>query len=114
MVTRESEFDDYTRQRIFALMVAESRQCPKCRNFDTFVPLKDEENDKRWTQHGDERYGVRQMQCKACALSDLVEREAGRVSEAEPKPQPGQPSISDGRVFIVQPINPDEPETEVT
>ena len=115
MVTRESDFDDYARSEIFALMIVKARQCPRCQNFDTLVPLTDEVNDKHTTAHNGVTFGVRQLRCVACGLSDLVERDAARATRAQPEPSPGKPAPGDGRMFIVQPIDPDEPdESEVT
>lgn len=96
-------------------MAVESRQCPRCHNLDTLVPLTDEVNDALTTEHGGVTFGVRQLRCVACGLSDLVERDAARTARAEPEPMPGRPTSSDGRHFVVTPIDPDEPDrAEVT
>ncbi len=87
-------------------MAIEDRHCPRCGNLDTLVPLPDEENDERTTTLGDQVYAVKQFRCATCALSDLVEREAGRAARALPDPAPGEPAIGDGRVFVATPVDP--------
>jgi len=96
-------------------MIVKDRQCPRCRNFDTLVPLTDDDNDKKTTALGGVTFSVRQFRCVACGLSDLVERDAGRTTRAQPEPSPGKPAPSDGRMFAVAPMDPDDPdEAEVT
>jgi Zn ribbon nucleic-acid-binding protein len=87
-------------------MAVESRQCPRCQNFDTLVPLTDEENDAKTTKHGAQLFAVKQLRCVACGLSDLVERDFRRAHQNDPEPIPGKPSASDGHHFVVTPIDP--------
>ena len=79
-------------------MAVESRQCPRCHNFDTLVPLTDEDNDKKTTALDGVTFGVKQYRCVACGLSDLVQRDAARSARALGEPVPGKPTPSDGRM----------------
>lgn len=87
-------------------MSIESRECPRCHNLDTLVPLVDEDNDAKTTEHNGKTFGVRQLRCVACGLSDLVERDFTRAHQNDPEPLPGRPKQSDGHHFIVTPIDP--------
>lgn len=105
MVTKHSDFDDYTRSRIFALMAIEAKQCDRCGNYDTLVPLRDSENDERTTVHDGREFAVQQFRCITCALKELVEREARRAAKDEPEPGPGKPANDDGRMFMAIPTD---------
>lgn len=92
-------------------MVAESRQCPRCGCFDTLKPLDDLSNDAKWSSLDGQRFGVKQLRCVACGLSDLIERDVARLSREAPDPAPGEAVASDGRMFVAHPLSEpvDEP-----
>lgn len=93
-------------------MAAEARQCPRCKNFDSLVPVPDPVNDTKWTELEGRRFGVQQLRCVACGLSDLVERDVARVSRAAPEPRPGEAVAGDGRMFVSHPMTDDPIEQE--
>ena len=102
MVTREPEFDDYTRSRIFALMQWESRQCSTCGNVDSLVPLKNDERNVAWPDG--RTYVVEQFRCLACGAADLVRRDF-QEAHKDDKPVKGVAAAGDGRRFVARPVD---------
>lgn len=95
-------------------MAAEHRQCPRCKNFDSLKPLVDDTaGDAKWSEHDGQMFAVQQFRCEACGLSDLVERDF-RLAHEQVKPVPGRALPSDGRMFVVHPIDKPPTRQEVT
>ena len=103
MVTREPEFDDYTRARIMALMAWESKKCPNCGNYDSLVELTRDLRDVTWAMHGGRVFQVHQYRCLACGAADIVRRDFTERHKDD-KPIPGQYADGDGRMFIARPL----------
>ena len=107
VVSRESEWNDYTRSRVFALMAYEAQQCPACGNYDVLVPIPKAERRYRWDEHGGQMIEVVQYRCLACGAADVIKRD---WSERHAKDQTvtGHASASDGRVFMARPVSNEE------
>jgi hypothetical protein len=94
-VTRESEWDDYTRSRVMALIAYEALVCPDCGNFKTLVELPDAERKTTWDEHDGRRFVVTQYRCLACASVDAVKR-AWLEKHADDGKKPRPPDQGDG------------------
>lgn len=104
VVTREPEYDDFSRSQIFALMAWESRICPSCRNFDTLVPAG---KDERTAITPDGRvFEVQMHRCLACGVEELVRREWREVHKDD-RPSDTGALASDGLLFIARPEKED-------
>lgn len=107
VVDRKSEWNDYTRDRVYALMAYEAQQCPGCGNYDTLVPLDKDLKHVTWTQHDGRKIEVRQMRCVACGAADLVKRDAAERHKDD-KPATGRAAWADGRMFATRPLTDEE------
>lgn len=103
VVTREPEFDDYTRSRILALGVYEAVRCPNCGNWDALVPLKTATRHVTWDEHDGRKVEVAQFRCVFCGAADLIRRDWNAQHEKD-KPTTGQAAAGDGRMFVARPI----------
>lgn len=107
VVTRESEWDDYTRSRVLALAAYEGQQCPNCGNYMTLVDLPANLLHVRWAEHDNRKFAVGQYRCLACASADTVKR-SWSERHGDEKPQPGQAAAGDGLMFMARPIDDEE------
>lgn len=107
VVTKHSDFDDYTRSRIFALMAWEAGKCPSCGNYDSLVELPADKRHVTWAQHDGTVLEVLQYRCLPCASKELVQRDFAEKHKDD-KAAPGNFIEADGRVFIARPANETE------
>lgn len=105
-VTRESEWNAYTRSRAFALMAYEAQRCPKCSNYGTLVPVEEGLRYVRWDEHG-RRIEVAQYRCLTCASREAVQRAWAEKHEKD-KPEPGKAGPGDGLMFMATPTIDEE------
>jgi hypothetical protein len=105
-VTRESEYDDYTRSRVFALMAYESQQCPTCKSFGTLELVEEPPIPVRWDEYDGQRIEVRKFRCLACASSAAVRRFWAEKRDGK------KPTVliadDDGLMFSATPAFPEE------
>lgn len=100
VVTREPEWDDYTRAEALAGVYEAERRCPRGHDPDQMIELTSAERNVRWA--GEDRvFRTRMFRCLGCASIDLREREAART---DPKPVNGIYAESDGRRTIAEEI----------
>lgn len=104
VVEREPEYDDYTRSRVMALLAWEAGRCPKCRSYDSLVPLPKELRHVTWEEHNGRKVEVAQVLCVVCGAADLVQR-MWSERHAKDKPIPGQAAPADGRQFVAYPAD---------
>lgn len=101
-MTREPEFDDYTRARVLALMAWEAKRCPTCQNYDCLVPLGSDLRLVTWDNHGGRQYEVAQYRCLACGAADIIRRDWFTAHEKD-EAETGRFIPADGRMFIARP-----------
>lgn len=106
IVTRESEWNAYTRSRVYALLAYEGRKCPNCGNFDTLEPVSKDPIRVRWDDFG-RRIEVAQYRCITCASTAAVRR-AWIEEHENDKPVPGQAAPADGLMFMATPTTYEE------
>jgi hypothetical protein len=106
-VTRESEWDDYTRSRALALLAYESQQCPTCRSFGTLVPVSGPAFPVRWDEYDGKRFEVRKVRCLSCASSAAVQRWWSEQL-GDKKPISGEAAPGDGLMFTATPVSNEE------
>jgi predicted RNA-binding Zn-ribbon protein involved in translation (DUF1610 family) len=107
IVTRESDFDDYTRSRIFALMAWEAQKCPGCGNYDVLVEFKDDKRHYVWDEHQRQRVEVVQYRCLACGAADVIRRDWNE-KHSKDQTSTGYASPADGRLFMARPVDDEE------
>lgn len=107
-VTREPEFDDYTRSRVMALLAWEAGRCPKCGNYDTLVELRRDNRYVNWPQHGGRRFEVTAWRCTACGAADIVERDFTTKHAKDKPPAAGVFAPGDGRMYSARPITEED------
>ena len=105
VVTREPEFDDYTRSRILALAAWEARRCSTCGNYESLVPLKTDLRHVTWPDG--EVFAVDQYRCLACGSAEIIKRDAAKAHEKD-KAITGQFAWADGRMFVARPVVSDD------
>ena len=105
VVTREPEFDDYTRSRILALAAWEARRCSTCGNYESLVPLKTDLRHVTWPDG--EVFAVDQYRCLACGSAEIIKRDYQSDHEKD-KPTRGQFAAGDGRMFVARPVVSDD------
>ena len=104
VVAREPEYDELGQSEILALMAWESRCCPSCSNYDSFVPQGEAPQDVR-TPDG-RTFTVQLHRCLACGLEEMVRREWNDSQKHAPS-YPGAALASDGLIFIARPKKED-------
>lgn len=118
VVTREPEYDDYTRSRLLALDTWESDRCPTCGCYDVLVRVKTEskghrkvttDRNVRWAEHDNRAFRVEQFRCLACGAVAAVERDWNKDHENDP-PAKGRVAPGDGRIFLARPLDEDDEE----
>lgn len=102
VVTREPEWDDYTRSRVLALAAWEARRCSSCGNYESMVPLKSDLRHVTWPDG--QVFAVEQYRCLACGSADLIKRDWQTAHEKD-KPTTGQHAAGDGRMFVARPVD---------
>lgn len=107
IVTRESEWDDYTRSRVMALVAYESQLCPSCKSFGTLEPVDEPAFPVRWDKYDGRRIEVKKFRCLACASSSAVQRwwaEEQSKKQGDAKLPAGQVAPGDGLMFAATPL----------
>lgn len=102
-MTRQPEFDEYTRQEAIAAVLDDKRTCSGCGLTDQFVRVKGDDREVTW---GDGRVlYVEAHRCLGCMAIDLITRDFNRRTENK-KPTPGVYAPGDGirrRVHLSKP-----------
>lgn len=105
VVTREPEWDDYTRAEAIADLEVDRLRCSECGQEGTFEQVR--EADRFWTWLDGRRFLVQQFRCLACAAVDTIKRDIERENEGK-KPQPGVYQPTDGLRVVVKPYPVDQ------
>lgn len=100
IVTREPEWDDYTRAEAIADLDVDSFRCKECGVEEAFVPIP--QATRHWTWVDGRKFEVQQFRCLACAAIDTIKRDLQMDSENK-KPTRGVFANEDGLRLIVKP-----------
>ena len=102
VVTREPEWDDYTRSEAIADLEVDRTRCPECGQEGTFEPIPTA--TRHWTWLDGRVFEVQQFRCLACAAVDTIRRDFEKDQEGK-TPARGVYAPSDGLRLVVHPLN---------
>lgn len=104
VVTKEPEYDDFTRSQVLAMLAWESYCCPKCGNYDSMRPAG-KAGPTVDGPHG-ETFEVQLHRCDSCGLEEMVRRQ-WHEAHKDDKPNFSGALASDGLIFIARPQEED-------
>lgn len=102
IVTREPEWDDYTRAEAIADLEVDGLRCPECHQEDTFIPVPTA--TRHWTWLDGRKFEVKQYRCLACAALDTIKRDFD-MENHDRKPQKGVYAPGDGLRLVVKKLD---------
>lgn len=105
IVTREPEWDDYTRAEAIASLTVDQYRCRSCGVAGALTEIP--KATKHWTWGDGRKFEVLQFRCLACAAEQTVSRDFNTLHEKH-KPAPGVFAPGDGVRWVVQEITDDE------
>lgn len=100
VVTREPEWDDFSRERVEALMALDHRTCPSCQNYMTLDP----QGPTSWTVTAPDgrKFVIEALRCVTCGLEEMARRQWGDQHKDD-KPNASGALASDGLMLVAQP-----------
>lgn len=105
VVTREPEWDDYTRAEAIADLEVDRTRCRECGVEGAFEAVPG--TDRFWTWLDGRRFLVQQFRCLSCAAIDTIKRDVEAEHEGK-KPQRGVYSPTDGLRIVVKAYEDEE------
>jgi hypothetical protein len=102
IVTREPEWDEYTRSEAIADLEVDRMRCGECGQEGTFEPVPN--STRHWTWLDGRVFEVQQFRCLACAALDTIKRDFDNDQRGK-DPVKGVYAPGDGLRLVVHPLN---------